>query len=134
MFNDRVSSWHHLGAGLTYAAVAYNLFCVFVLSYVWQLEEPDATVRNAEAAALRKMAPGPGNLCLASDLCRLRECLGLPKSFIGIEHAALSVKIRVSFADGVNSYGRAAELRRLRLTTDFFACIHSGRLGMIPGS
>eukprot|EP00973_Karenia_brevis_P003506 484359-Karenia_brevis.AAC.1 len=64
------------GLGLQYSALVYNTFSLSVLGYVGQLEKPPQYVEEQEAAALRKVAPWPGNWASPDDLWRLQEHYG----------------------------------------------------------
>ena len=73
----------------------YRTFCCSVFSFLWQLEEPPASVLDLEAWALRRLAPGPGNWIRTCDLNHLRA-YGHPFEFRSIHHMSLAAKVRVS--------------------------------------
>ena len=54
---------------------------------------------DAAAAALRSLAPGPGNWVVANDLYHLQESYGHPFAFSSVTLTALSAKLRVVQCD-----------------------------------
>ena len=67
-YTRRTDLWAQLGLGLHYTSVAYNVYIASLLGFLLQLEVlPDAWV-SVEAAALRRLVPGPAKWILPADL------------------------------------------------------------------
>ena len=79
-YRDRVSRWSQLGGGMQYATLSYNVFALTTLLYVGQLEALPGNASKEEAAAFRKMFPGPGQWGIPEDFWYLQEHFGLAKS------------------------------------------------------
>jgi len=97
-FSKRCKEWGTLGEGLQYSTVAFNTFAASVLSYISQLETPPPSVHTAECFGIRRMVPGPGGWCNATDMHFLRECYGQSKSFQLTSTTAAAAKLRVLFS------------------------------------
>ena len=67
-YTERIRAWGWAALGLQYAATAYNIYVMSVLSFVAQLEEPPERILHAELHGLRRVARGPGNWAKPSDL------------------------------------------------------------------
>ena len=98
-YKDRAELWGKQGTGLFYATTAYNTYVITVLSFIGQLENPPEAVLEAEKSALRRIASGPGNWILPSDLQHLSECYGQAMSFNGIETSAWSAQVRTALLE-----------------------------------
>jgi len=95
-FKDRVARWSKIGAGMQFAAVAYNTFALSTLLYVAQLEVVPDFVLQEERDQLLKMFPGPGNWAIPEDLWYLREHYGLAKSATSLAMVSRAAKLRVA--------------------------------------
>ena len=94
-FHARVSAWSSLRLGMNLNSRVYKTFCCSVLSFLWQLEEPPPEVLEAEAWALRRMAPGPGNWVRPLELHHLKQGFGLPFEFPSFCNMARAAKLRI---------------------------------------
>ena len=65
---ERLQQWQWSELGLHLAMMTYNVFVLPVLLFVAQLEAPPQAVLEMEAAAVRKVAPGPGWWCTPADM------------------------------------------------------------------
>ena len=92
---QRAQSWreHHLG--LQFSAVVYKTYVVTVLSHLWQLEDLPSPFKDLETKAFRRLASGPANWILPSDLHFAKELYGQARSFVDATAAALSARVRV---------------------------------------
>ena len=112
-FQNRVMSWQSAQLSLHQACLSYNTFIVTVLSYLWQLSSPPQDVRALESLALRKLAPGPGNWILPSDLWLLRTGWGYSNRFVSPHHKALAASVRVCLTDAIDYKEKSNTLRWL---------------------
>ena len=94
-FRQRVLLWKSLHLGMQLNAIVYRTFCCSLLSFLWQLEELPEDALQAEAWALRRLAPGPGNWVTAKELRNFSRAYGFPFEFASFSHMALSAKLRV---------------------------------------
>lgn len=128
-FHSRLRDWQWSEMGLHAAIGTYNTYVLPVLLFVAQLEPPPTTVIQAEKAALRRIAPGPGNWCSPADLHH-GHAYGL-----GAEMRPLAVSCRAamlrthaweSHCDGGVRWRRmAAELKTARAdTTRLVRAVH----------
>eukprot|EP00959_Pyramimonas_sp_CCMP1952_P468264 9492941-Pyramimonas_sp.AAC.1 len=67
-YMERLQQWQWSELGLHLAMMTYNVFVLPVLLFVAQLEAPPQAVLEMEAAAVRKVAPGPGWWCTPADM------------------------------------------------------------------
>ena len=74
--------------------LAFNIYIVTLLEYVAQLQQVTPGVIAKENAALRKLAPGPGNWIMPRDLEHLKQ-FGFPAEFRTILITAAAAKLRV---------------------------------------
>ena len=119
-FEDRASQWSGLKLGLLWTTFAYNMFAISVLGFLGQLDCPPKYALEAETRALRLCAPGPGNWCLPSDLWRLQENFGMPKSFASLAHTSFASKLRISVLESLCLAQRVGTLKQLLVSTVFF--------------
>jgi hypothetical protein len=94
-----------------------------VLSFVAQLENPPARVLELEKKTLRRVAPGPGQWAIPSDLWHLQESFGQARSYRSVQVTALAAQLRVATweahsAGGLHLRVRARELDSLRRCND----------------
>ena len=75
--------------------MAYSTYVLPILSFIGQLSAPPQEALEAEAKALRAMAPGPGNWCSMTDLLVMGESFGQARSFPGLSHMCLAAQKRV---------------------------------------
>jgi hypothetical protein len=108
-YNKRVADWEDNNCGLFWNIIYYNTFVATTLEFVAQLEPPTAEVCEAERAALRKLAPGPGNWITSADLENL-QLFGIGASFRTIEVTARAAKARLLRDLGIDATRRKAEL------------------------
>jgi hypothetical protein len=123
-YKDRAELWGKQGAGLFYATTAYNTYVITVLSFIGQLENPPEAVLEAEKSALRRIASGPGNWIIPSDLQHLSECYGQAMSFNAIETSAWSAQVRTALLEdkkmgGLDVTPRASHLRHLLHSAEY---------------
>ena len=116
-FADRARSWAALGLGLHYNTAVYNTYVVSVLSFLFQLARPPPDLAQVEAAALRRLASGPGNWVQPRDLYYLKDCFGQVRSFVDPLAVSVAARLRVAAYENVASGGlkirkRASQLRR----------------------
>jgi len=127
-FTSRCRAWGTVVEGLQASAIAFNTFASSVLGYIAQLEAPPDHAPKVEEVGLRKMVPGPGNWCNATDLHFLKECYGQCKSFQLLSTTSAAAKLRVLHAHdsdirGVGNGHRITiaqyhhKLSRLRMNT-----------------
>ncbi len=96
-YTRRTDLWAQLGLGLHYTSVAYNVYIASLLGFLLQLEVlPDAWV-SVEAAALRRLVPGPAKWILPADLHALRSHHGLPQEFADMQEVSVAAKFKVAF-------------------------------------
>ena len=117
-FTERAKTWGKLGAGLQFATLAYNTFCLTVLTYVGQLEPPLSAIFAREEEALRRMTPGPGKWITPQDCWHLKESYGLCRSFDSIKKVAQAAKVRVHENDKKRVNELAERVRQAILNTE----------------
>ncbi len=76
--------------------MAYNIYVATVMTFLLQLDRLPQAWPRTDAAALRCLAPGPGNWVMPMDLHALRDSLGLPQQFTKLEEVDLAAKFRVA--------------------------------------
>ena len=123
IYSERASGWGSAGVGLLYTLTAYAVFVLPVLSFVSQLDGPPPDWEETEAAAIRKLFPGPGQWCCPDDL-RCLQLLGFPKSLPDLRVRSVAAQCRVAHLEasgqgGLRATERAAELRRWRDESDY---------------
>ena len=74
----RAAAWSALELGLNLTTMAYNVYVATVMTFLLQLDRLPQAWPRTEAAAFRRLAPGPGQWILPIDLHALRDSLGLP--------------------------------------------------------
>jgi len=94
-YEKRAQVWGRAGLGLQFAALAYSVYVLPVLSFLAQFKIPDEKVFRAEERALCAMVPGPYRWCLKSDLFALKEHYGQAKSFPCLEHMSIAARCRM---------------------------------------
>ena len=108
-----------MGLGLHYNAIVFNTYVVSVLSFLLQLARPPKELDRSIQAALRLLAPGPGNWAQPVDLYNLKENYGQVRSFSNSLTTATAAKVRVALyeaeaAGGLRVRSRAANFRAMR--------------------
>ena len=93
-FEKRVAEWESVHAGIFWNSIYYNTFIVTTLEFVAQLEELPTLTIEAEEAAMRKLARGPGNWISMVDLENLGK-LGVGAGFRLLAATAGAAKLRV---------------------------------------
>ena len=100
----RTSLWQDLPAGLFWNCRIYNTFLHPILMFIAQLERPPKFAEDAAAAAMHKMAKGPGNWCCKEDLWNLKENFGQSASFHCLPWSCQAAKTRLVLKDrGISS-------------------------------
>ena len=98
-FRAAVNRWLDHPIGLQFGARVYNVFAIFTLMYVAQLETPPGWVLQETRQALWKVAKGPYQWASEDDLWTLKEAYNFPLSFKNMEWSAIAAKIRVHHND-----------------------------------
>jgi hypothetical protein len=122
-YSRRAEEWGRIGAGLCCTTVAYKVYILSTMTFVAQLEILPPSWPEAEAAALRRLLPGPGAWIQPVDAHRLEQ-MGTPSGFLDLQAVSVAARFRLACCESVSSGGlqvvaRAAALRRLGETTDF---------------
>jgi len=100
-FRARVGAWNWSEVGLFFASAAYNTYVLSTMGFTAQITEVDERARMAEAEALRRAAPGPGNWVSVEDLHGLKRQWGLPGAFGSLDQMAKAAQLRVcTWEDG----------------------------------
>ena len=115
-YTDRARSWASLGLGLQFNAAIYNAYVLSVLTFLLQLAVLPPGFAAIEAAALRRLAPGPGNWIQPEDLYFLADSFGQARSFADPLVVSIAARVRVHACEAATSGGlqapaRAADLR-----------------------
>ena len=143
---DRAKQWGSLGLGLQYAAVAYLVYVLPVLSFLAQFRDPDDNVRKAEERALALMVPGPYRWCVLEDYFHLAELYGQTVSFPRLDHVCLAAKARLFCLEnrargGLDISGKTRRLQRavenasgFSRYTRWFTWYYQGILAQIAGA
>jgi hypothetical protein len=108
-YMERCAIWSGRVHGFQHAAVAYNAFAMSTFSYVAQLETPPNWVYEGETNMLRRLAPGPKDWAVPSDLWHLKDAYAFPCSFTCLEWLVRASQLRVYLFDPAT-----ADNRRLR--------------------
>ena len=124
-YTSRADLWAQLGLGLHYTTVAYNVYVASLLTFLLQLEVLPEDWEHTEAAALRRLVPGPAHWVLPADLRALRRHYGMPQEFADMNEVSLAARFRVAHREAAASGGLAvaSAVRRLDRSiadTDFF--------------
>jgi hypothetical protein len=93
-FKKRVRELENMKCGMLWNSLYYNMFAVTTLEFVAQLEDVPNIVIEAEDAAMRKLAKGPGNWITLRDLENLDQ-YGIGKGFRLIRYTSGAAKLRV---------------------------------------
>eukprot|EP00973_Karenia_brevis_P082847 11487140-Karenia_brevis.AAC.1 len=78
-----------------------------------QVEEIPDQILKAEATALRKFAPGPGNWATQTDLYHLGDLFQLPGSFPSVRTAAVAAKLRLLAFEVADADAKWAQILQL---------------------
>ena len=90
--------------GLHKAIETYNIFVLPVLLFIAQLEVPPDSVIQMEKAAVRKVAPGPGEWCSVADMHHARE-LGQGVQLRPLQVTCCAVRLRTHAWEGGEGAG-----------------------------
>ena len=93
-YTQRVIALENSHCGLLWNSIYYNTFVVSTLDFAAQLDPVHEEVLESERAALRKLAPGPGNWSAANALENLSQ-FGIGTGFRTIELTFYAAKLRV---------------------------------------
>ena len=102
-----------LGLGLQASAYQYNMFCVSVLSYIWQLMAAPPQALIQEAYALQLLTAGPWNALPCSFLGRMETC-GFKTGFADLATRNLAAMARTALH---TSSTFSCMVRRLEMST-----------------
>eukprot|EP00959_Pyramimonas_sp_CCMP1952_P237356 4960706-Pyramimonas_sp.AAC.1 len=113
-YTERLREWRWGELGVHLAMTTYNVFVLPVLLFVAQLERPPQSVLVAAAAAVRKVAPGPGWWCAPADMHHATE-LGLSTKIRHLLVSCQAAMLRThaweaSASGGISWRGMAREL------------------------
>lgn len=114
-YRERSRIWSKLPVGLLLSIQNYKTFVFSVLSFVQQVEHIPDRLFSAEAEALRRFAPGPGNWIMPGDLYNLVDLFGFPMSFPSLRTSALAAKLRVLAYEVTNASQMMEDLRTMLL-------------------
>ena len=122
----RADLWAALGLGLHFTCVAYNVYIASLMGFLLQLELLPETWPAAEAAALRRLVPGPSSWIRPGDLHSLSRHHGMPQDFANLEVISLAARFRVAHREAANAGGLKSQQAVRRLdslfaSTDFIA-------------
>ena len=116
-FRKRTSVWAGSKAGLLWNSIYFNVFAVSTLEYIAQLDNVPQAVLDAEQAALRIFAPGPGNWISTDDLENL-NCFSIGGGLRTLEPTARASKLRLMRDLGPKMIrAKAASIRSAQLET-----------------
>jgi hypothetical protein len=116
-YSSRADLWAQLGLGLHYTSVAYNVYIASLLGFLLQLELLPEEWESVEAAALRRLVPGPAKWILPADLHALRVHHGLPHEFTDMQEVSFAARLRVAHREASTSGGLAVASRVRHLNT-----------------
>jgi len=92
----RVDKWAHLGAGMQFGALSYNVFALSTLLYVAHLEKIPKWIEREERKQVLKIFPGPGAWLVPEDAWYLKESYGLALSAQPLTLTARASQLRVA--------------------------------------
>ena len=75
----------------------YDTFTLSVFGYLMPLEKDHEDSLTFFEQLLGKLAPGPGNRCIAGDLTNLKTPLSFPKQFRDPRWVSVAAKLRVAY-------------------------------------
>jgi exonuclease III len=128
-YSSRADLWAQLGLGLHYTSVAYNVYIASLLGFLLQLEVLPEEWESVEAAALRRLVPGPAKWVLPADLHALRTHHGLPHEFSDMEEVSFAARFRVAHKEASASGGLAVPSKVRRLNAHYAASVFLARCG-----
>ena len=119
---DRAAFWADAGLGLTLSTVAWNVHVLPTMMFVAQLDALPTAWASFEAAAFRRLVPGPGQWCVPADLHRLDVAFGLKVAFHNATPRSWAAKCRVARWEAARTGGlqvvdRARALRQLAVSS-----------------
>ena len=127
-FLDRAQQWGNLGAGLLMTLKAFRVYVASVLLFVGQLEELPCTFKALEAAACRKLFPGPKDW-ITADCVRELRTLHFPEELKDIETAVIAAKARVAKFEAGGALQVQVRARQMQLLNCASTSISLRRLG-----
>lgn len=110
-YTQRVSARESSHSGLLWNSIYYNTFVVSTLEFVAQLDPVHEEVLESERAALRQLAPGPGNWIAVNDLENLCQ-FGIGTGFRTTELNSYAAKLQLIRDLGLAHVSSKAELIR----------------------
>jgi hypothetical protein len=119
-YTSRTDLWAQLGLGLHFTSIAYNVYIASLLGFLLQLEVLPEEWESVEAAALRRLVPGPARWILPADLHALRIHHGLPHDFADMQEVSFAARFRVAHREAapVGGLAVAPNVRRLNSLCD----------------
>ena len=93
-YTQRVTAWDNSHCGLVWNSIYYNTFVVSTLEFVAQMDPVHEEVLESERAALRELAPGPGNWIAVNDLENLSQ-LDIGTGFRTIELTLMRLNLEL---------------------------------------
>jgi hypothetical protein len=128
-FGHRADLWSQVGLGLHFTSVAFNVYVSSLLGFLLQLEVLPEAWDSVEAAALRRMVPGPAKWILPEDLHVLRRHHGMPHDFANMHEVSLAARFRVAHMEAAASGVLAVPAAVRRLDALFAGTTFLGRGG-----
>jgi hypothetical protein len=116
----RSELWASLGLGLHFTSVAYNVYITSVLGFLLQLEVLPEEWPACEAAALKRLVPGPARWVRPQDLHTLRQHHGMPHEFADMQVTSRAARFRVAYREAAPSGGLAV-VRAVRRLDSLYA-------------
>jgi hypothetical protein len=132
-YSCRADLWAQLGLGLHFTSVAYNVYIASLLGFLLQLEVLPEEWESVEAAALRRLVPGPAKWILPKDLHALRCHHGLPHEFADMQEVSFAARFRVAHREAAASGGLAVASMTRRLDAQYAASTFLTRGGRWRG-
>jgi hypothetical protein len=127
-YSDRAKMWGCTGVGLQYSTLAYTTYILPILSYVGQLCSPPAAALEAEASALRKLIPGPGNWCIKNDIFYMADNFGQARNLPSLVHMCAAAQKRVQLWENRANGGLAVDARFAQLQSAISNTEHLARV------
>jgi hypothetical protein len=129
----RTELWASLGLGLHFTSVAFNVYITSVLSFLLQLEVLPEEWPATEAAAMRRLVPGPASWVRPDDLHALRLHHGMPQDFVDMRVVSLAARFRVAHREAAATGGLAVGRSVRRLDALYAGTVHIARGGRWRG-
>ena len=115
-FLQRSQEWADLGLGMSYAAAAYAIYVLPVLTFIAQICDPPESTYKAEKTAIAKLLPGPFDWCSTEDALHLETCYGQHRAFPSLRCTTEAAQRRVFQYENIEHGGlkvgsKTAEIR-----------------------